>query len=35
MTLTSKPISSVALELLTPDQLEMYQVYRQTLATSP
>src|SRR5699024_2206545 len=29
VTLTSKPISSVALELLTPDQLEMYQVYRQ------
>ena len=29
--LTSKPISSVASELLTPEQLEMYQVYRQTL----
>ena len=35
VTLTSKPISSVALELLTPDQLEMYQVYRQTLANKP
>ncbi len=33
--LTSKPISSVALELLTPDQLEMYQVYRQTLGNKP
>ncbi|RHO56903.1 CHAP domain-containing protein [Ruminococcaceae bacterium AM07-15] len=29
--LESRPISSVATELLTPDQLEMYQVYRQTL----
>ena len=35
MTLTSKPISSVASELLTPDQLEMYQVYRQTLGNKP
>ena len=35
VTLTSKPISSVALELLTPDQLEMYQVYRQTLGNNP
>ena len=35
VTLTSKPISSVALELLTPDQLEMYQVYRQTLGNKP
>ena len=33
--LTSKPISSVALELLTPEQLEMYQVYRQTLGNKP
>ena len=33
--LTSKPISSVASELLTPDQLEMYQVYRQTLGNKP
>ena len=28
VTLTSRPISSLATELLTPDQLEMYQVYR-------
>ena len=35
VTLTSKPISSVASELLTPDQLEMYQVYRQTLGNKP
>ena len=35
VTLTSKPISSVALELLTPDQLEMDQVYRQTLGNKP
>ena len=35
VTLTSKPISSVALELLTPDQLEMYQVYWQTLGNKP
>ena len=35
VTLTSKPISSVALELLTPDQLEMYQVYRLTLGNKP
>ena len=33
--LTSKPISSVATELLTPDQLEMYQVYRATLGNKP
>ena len=33
--LDSKPISSVASELLTPDQLEMYQVYRQTLGNKP
>ena len=33
--LTSKPISSVASELLTPEQLEMYQVYRQTLGNKP
>ena len=32
---TSKPISSVASELLTPEQLEMYQVYRQTLGNKP
>ena len=35
VTFTSKPISSVASELLTPDQLEMYQVYRQTLGNKP
>ena len=35
VTLTSKTISSVASELLTPDQLEMYQVYRQTLGNKP
>ena len=35
VTLTSKPISSAASELLTPDQLEMYQVYRQTLGNKP
>ena len=32
--LTSKPISPVASELLTPEQLEMYQVYRQTLGNN-
>ena len=35
VTLTSKPISSVASELLTPEQLEMYQMYRQTLGNKP
>lgn len=35
VTLTSKPISSVASELLTAEQLEMYQVYRQTLGNKP
>ena len=35
VTLTSKPISSVASDLLTPGQLEMYQVYRQTLGNKP
>ena len=35
VTLTSKPISEVAADLLTPDQLEMYQVYRQTLGNKP
>ena len=33
--LESCPISSLATELLTPDQLEMYQVYRQTLGNKP
>ena len=35
VTLTSKPISSVAAELLTPEQMEMYQVYRQTMGNKP
>ena len=35
VTLTSKPISSVASELLTPDQLEMYQCTGRRWATSP
>ena len=33
--LISKPISSLAPELLTQDQLEMYQVYRATLGNNP
>ena len=33
--LTSKPISSVVTELLTQDQMEMYQVYRSTLGNKP
>lgn len=33
--LESRPISFLATELLTPDQLEMYQVYRQTLGNKP
>ena len=33
--LENTPISSLAPELLTPDQLEMYQVYRQTLGNKP
>ena len=33
--LESRPISSLTTELLTPDQLEMYQVYRQTLGNKP
>ena len=35
VTLTSKPVSEVAADLLTPEQLEMYQVYRQTLGNKP
>ena len=35
MKLTSKLISSVASELLTPEQLEIYQVYRSTLGNKP
>ena len=33
--LESRPISSLATELLTQNQLEMYQVYRQTLGNKP
>ena len=33
--LESRPISSLATELLTPEQMEMYQVYRQTLGNKP
>ena len=33
--LESRPISSLATELLTPEQLEMYQVHRQTLGNKP
>ena len=33
--LESRPISSLATELLPPEQLEMYQVYRQTLGNKP
>ena len=33
--LESRPISSLPTELLTPEQLEMYQVYRQTLGNKP
>ena len=35
VTLTSRPISAVASELLTPEQMEMYQVYRQTMGNKP
>ena len=35
LTTSSTAISSVASELLTPEQLEMYQVYRQTLGNKP
>ena len=35
VTLASKSISAVASELLTPDQLEMYEVYRSTLGNKP
>ncbi|MDO5408818.1 MAG: CHAP domain-containing protein, partial [Eubacteriales bacterium] len=35
VTLVSRPISSVAAELLTPEQMEMYQVYRQTMGNKP
>ena len=35
VTLTSRPISAVASELLTPEQMEMYQVCRQTMGNKP
>ena len=35
VTLASKSISAVASELLTPDQLKMYEVYRSTLGNKP
>ena len=35
VTLTSRSIASFAPELLTPEQMEMYQVYRQTMGNKP
>ena len=35
VTLTSRSIASLASELLTPEQMEMYQVYRQTMGNKP
>ena len=35
VTLTSRSIDSLAPELLTPEQMEMYQVYRQTMGNKP
>ena len=35
VTLTSRSIASLAPELLTPEQMEMYQVYRQTMGNKP
>ena len=35
VTLESRPISALASEILTEDQLEMYQVYRATLGNKP
>lgn len=35
VTLTSRSIASLASELLTPEQMEMYQIYRQTLGNKP
>lgn len=35
VTLASRPISDLASELLTQDQLEMYEVYRSTLGNKP
>ena len=33
--LESRSIAALVNELLTPEQLEMYQVYRQTLGNKP
>ncbi len=35
VTLTSRSIASLAPELLTPEQMKMYQVYRQTMGNKP
>ena len=35
VTLISRSIASLAPELLTPEQMEMYQVYRQTMGNKP
>ena len=35
VTLTSRSIASLVPELLTPEQMEMYQVYRQTMGNKP
>jgi len=35
VTLTSRSIASLAPELLPPEQMEMYQVYRQTMGNKP
>ena len=35
VTLTSRSIASLAPELLAPEQMEMYQVYRQTMGNKP
>ena len=35
VTLTSRSIPALAPELLTPEQMEMYQVYRQTMGNKP
>ena len=35
VTLTSRSIASLAPEPLTPEQMEMYQVYRQTMGNKP
>ena len=33
--LTNKPVSEIAEELLTPEQLEMYRVYLETSGNKP